>query len=92
MDINQNVSSAPQNNQEPSHHKHWIPILIFLVVAVIVAVLLIFQAKWTDLGFQNSEINDSKSDAGSFNSELDSVDLGDLDKELDQVDKDLSGL
>ncbi len=73
------------------HHRNWVALLIFIVVALIVGVLLIVQTKWIDFSFPTNEIN-TNSDTQSFNKEVDSLDSNNLDAEFMDIEADLNNL
>ena len=86
----------PQGQPAPmtppaSHHKNWVVLLIFILVALIVGVLLIIQTKWVDFNFPMNEIKTNQ-DTQSFNNEVDSLDSNNLDAEFMDIEADLNSL
>ena len=83
---------SPAPTDSGHSHKNWVGLLVFVLVAVLVGVLLIFQAKWLDFDLPTNQINTGNQEAQSFNSEVDRLDSNNLDAEFMDIEADLNNL
>lgn len=86
-------AGAPMTGSpRPMEHKHHnkLVMAVFIIVAVLVAVLLMFLSGWIEITSPTSSIN-SRSEA-SFEEEINEVDTGDLDGELIELDAAIENL
>lgn len=81
------MSGAPM--MQPAKHHNWMIMMVFLLVAVIIAVLLMFIVGWAEF---TPPVEVFQRPATSFEQEVESLDTGNVDQEFLELDAQINGL
>jgi hypothetical protein len=91
MTTNTNPPIVNMPDVHPKHHSKLI-MVIFIVVAVIVATLLVYLSGWMQFEYDDGNEQVQRPDDTSFENEIDGIDEGNLDQELMDIDAQINAL